>query len=569
MNEKTRTVFSILDDQPTNTDALDFIPYRDTLVDIIDDPETRTPLTIGIFGGWGSGKTSLMQMVKDTLKEQLERRGEEALTVWFNAWQYGKEETLWRALILHVLDALRPKEPAGSVDEQQARRAATDESKDLSDYKKARHALNSELDDLEVSLYRAVEREEVGGLEIDWGQLGKGAAKGLVKIGLSYIPGVALIRELAEAGKEKTENWGAEMIEAFRRERTRVHVDQVRFLEQFRHRFERLVAELVTGRGRKLVVFVDDLDRCLPEKAIDVLEAIKLFLDVKGSIFILGVDQKVVEQGIKVKYHDLAIEENGDGKSRKPFDGVAYLQKIIQLPFQLPPIEPDDMEGFVRSLVPGFSDARCAPVFAKGLREPNPRQVKRVINVFLFLQRLAEKRELPVTPVRLSKVIVIQHAHPELYSVLKDEPGLLVELEKHFRDEEQRTATGGVGTDSMPQRRGKEKEDKQLTPVHPRLTDFVQRASLRTLLTLHPPDEEDANFIGLTPQDLRPYITLTRRTAPTTEAAEALREIFVPQMVLVPAGEFQMGTSNEEIQWLFKNTDWAREWKKKGWFKDE
>jgi pantothenate kinase-related protein Tda10 len=66
MPEPTKTF--ILDDLPTDTDALDFQPYVDTLVDIIQTGST--PLTIGVFGGWGSGKTSLMRMVKKGLLEK-------------------------------------------------------------------------------------------------------------------------------------------------------------------------------------------------------------------------------------------------------------------------------------------------------------------------------------------------------------------------------------------------------------------------------------------------------------------------------------------------------------------
>ena len=111
----------VLDDRPTDEDALDFKPYRDTIVDIIADPHTLTPFTIGIYGGWGSGKTSLMKMVGKRMKEVLEGNREEALAVWFNAWQYGSEDALWRALLLQVLDALRPARPEGVTDEQLAR----------------------------------------------------------------------------------------------------------------------------------------------------------------------------------------------------------------------------------------------------------------------------------------------------------------------------------------------------------------------------------------------------------------------------------------------------------------
>ncbi len=552
----------ILDDRPTDKDALDFSPYRDTLVDIIADPNTRTPLTIGIFGGWGSGKTSLMQMVESRLKEVLAERGLEARTVWFNAWQYGKEEALWRALLLHVLDALRPpKTEDGERDDEI-------------------EALNRTLDDLQAALYRDVEREEAGGIEIDWGQVMKSTAKGAIKIGLSFIPGVNTLTKLVEAAQSGAGQAAADdIIEAFRREKTRIHIEHIRFLEQFRRQFETLVKEQVIDRGQKLVIFVDDLDRCLPEKAIDVLEAIKLFLDVPGCIFVLGLDQDVVARGIKVKYRDFAIDTGADSEPEIPIDGVAYLQKIIQLPFLLPPIEPEDMEHFVKTLVPVFPDPRCVPVFAKGLREPNPRQVKRVINVFLFLWRLANRRSLNITPVRLSKVIVIQHAHPRLYEVLKEQPSLLGELEKHFREEARRGFAAGEAGDWMERRpRAEEQEGEQRLPVHPRLADFVQRGSLRTLLAeLHPIEEQDANFvrlegnriISLSPGELRPYFTLTRRAAPEVPTVEVAPGIPVPQMVRVPAGKFQMGTSDEEIQWLLEHTDWAQEWQKKGWFDGE
>jgi len=544
----------ILDDRPTDEDALDFSPYRDTLVDIIADPQTRTPLTIGIFGGWGSGKTSLMLMVKSRLKGVLAERGLEPRTAWFNAWQYGKEEALWRALLLHVLEALRPPKPEEGAEDDEAN--AT---------------LNRSLDDLQAALYRDVEREDVGGLEIDWGQVAKGTAKGALKIGLSFVPGVATLTKLVEAAQSQVGKTAADdIIEAFRREKTQVYIEHIQFLEQFHRQFEDLVKEQVTDHGQKLVVFVDDLDRCLPEKAIDVLEAIKLFLDAPGCVFVLGLDQEVVARGIKVKYRDFAVEEGADGEPQIPIDGAAYLEKIIQLPFLLPPIERRDMEGFVKALVPAFPDDRCVPVFAQGLREPNPRQVKRVINVFLFLWRLAGKRELVVTPVRLSKVVVIQHSHPDLYQVLREQPGLLSELEEHFRADTRRGETAGDVRELAGRRAAVEGTGTgEAPPLHPRLTSFVQRGSLRTLLTLHPADEEDVNFVGLTPHDLRPYFTLTRRAAPEAPPGEITRAVFEPQLVPVLAGEFLMGTSDEEIRWLVENTDWAKGWQEKGYFNRE
>ena len=66
--------------------------------------------------------------------------------------------------------------------------------------------------------------------------------------------------------------------------------------------FEKTFAEaipLLEDKEARLIVFVDDLDRCLPEKAVEVLEAIKLFLEVKGVVFVLGMDQEIVRRGIE------------------------------------------------------------------------------------------------------------------------------------------------------------------------------------------------------------------------------------------------------------------------------
>src|SRR5512134_3309669 len=90
----------IVNDQPTETDGLDFKPYVETLADIIQTG--NTPLTIGVFGTWGSGKTSLMRMVKKKLPDDF-------TIAWFDAWKYDKEETLWRAFLLNVLLAVEKK----------------------------------------------------------------------------------------------------------------------------------------------------------------------------------------------------------------------------------------------------------------------------------------------------------------------------------------------------------------------------------------------------------------------------------------------------------------------------
>lgn len=90
------------------------------------------------------------------------------------------------------------------------------------------------------------------------------------------------------------------------------------------------------------MVFIDDLDRCVPEKAIEVMEAIKLFLDAEGCIFILGIDKKVISSGVRLKYGNLR-----DEKGKALISGEEYLEKIIQFTFILPPILDDNLEKFI------------------------------------------------------------------------------------------------------------------------------------------------------------------------------------------------------------------------------
>src|SRR5262245_6322683 len=92
---------AILDDLPATRDALDFEPYVATLADVVTSPQTKTPLTVGVFGSWGSGKTTILQMVEAAIR----RRHPAYTLLRFDAWKFDKQDTLWRALLLRVLAA--------------------------------------------------------------------------------------------------------------------------------------------------------------------------------------------------------------------------------------------------------------------------------------------------------------------------------------------------------------------------------------------------------------------------------------------------------------------------------
>jgi predicted KAP-like P-loop ATPase len=405
-------------DQPTTDDQLGFKAYRNTLVGVIRQADT--PITIGIFGKWGSGKTSLMRMVQKDLGQQVEG-AIQAQTVWFDAWKYDKEDVLWRALLLSALEAMRP--PEDQEDQE----------------------LNQELDDLQTSLYRNVDREETGSLEFDWHE----AAKGTLKLGLTFLPLVPQFMEQFSDSKKTgpTKDAVDNLVKTFKRERVKIHRDQVQFLEQFQDRFSKLIKSRLPSEQR-LVVFIDDLDRCLPEKAIEILEAIKLFLDAKQCVFVVGVERRIIEKGIKVKYRSFLTDNEEDGI---PISGDEYLEKIVQIPFHLPPLETPNIKQFVQERMGEDADAESiAEILSEGM-EANPRKIKRVLNVFRLLWTLVQQPEWGkkdiIEPVQqpnsdkkdiiesalLAKLVVIQSRWRDtLYADVIEYPHLLENLENHF-----------------------------------------------------------------------------------------------------------------------------------------
>ena len=472
-------------DKPSRRDYLDFNSYAETLATLIAPKETQTPLTVGIFGAWGSGKTTLMRMIESSLKEIEKQSGVKRFVfVRFDAWKYYKEDALWRTMLLKVLDALRNKSPNNATDK-----------------------LTATIERLEESLYRDVEWKEKGGLTIDWPKLVQAGAGGALKLSFSFVPGLSMLVKAVEAAQS---NLGAGKLAedvsgvatAFQRDMVIHHQSQLRHIEQFQNEFHKLVKE--NFADQRLVIFVDDLDRCLPEKAIEVLEAIKLFLDVEGCVFILGIDEEVITRGLAARYREAGTLINGQELSFS----TRYIEKLIQLPFHLPPIEAREMRSYINLLNVAWPHPDCAHVFAEGL-SPNPRQIKRTINVFLLLWRLAEKRRSSlgdsVTPLRLAKVVILQTAHPRVFEHIKSDARLLKHLENLCCKPESLD-----GTD-----------------VDPVLTEAVKQPSLKKLFQL-PEGTESASFAGLDPDELAAFFSLARRAPLVSETVAKESPTTVP-----------------------------------------
>ncbi len=516
MEKTTVTTPAVLPDLPAVEDKLNFGPYARTLLDIILNPDTQTPLTIGIFGSWGSGKTSLMKMIEAGLKSTRRdvQEGRQTYTIWFNAWLYSKEDTLWRALVMQVLTGMR-------------------RIRDLDDTARA------ELDQLADQLYRAVGPSELGTLSITAAELLKEEGTSAAHITLALQHGLDFLENIAEARQQGELAAAIALRDQVRRATALLEQERIESLERFQRQFEALIKKHVLSRGY-LVIFVDDLDRCLPDKAVEVLEAIKLFLDVPGCVFVLGIDRDVVERGIRLRYGEMGgtgdresvqlyVDSAGLDKGAARYraflqdfytdaddiiDGGRYLEKIVQIPFVLPPISPQAMGSFVAQLTPNLPDARCGLVFVRGL-EPNPRQVKRALNIFALLWALAQNQPYladRVSPVRLAKLVVLQQRHADLYEQLRESPAQLIAWERAFRVRRDRE-----GYQAWAQASGFDWQNAGSlwsleAPFPAELEAYENLAALESLLTVHAltgEDAQEANFVDMTPEQVHDLIFLT------------------------------------------------------------
>ncbi|MFZ5904541.1 MAG: P-loop NTPase fold protein [Chloroflexota bacterium] len=326
----------ILSDSPlrdADEASFHFDHFAITLARLIADPETRTPLTIGISGKWGSGKTTLLRRVK-VLLDRRDRKGKPFFandgetvkdfracrTVWFDAWKYNDEDELLVALVRAILYEMQ--------------------NGDMKDKFKA--------------------------------FLGKGEIE----------PTYDFISMFINAFQLKFGGLGAEMQIKFD---PKSHKEEspfqthTAFFDYFDTALENLLAIWVHGkddykkineREGALVVFIDDLDRCLPEKVVQVLEAVKLFLDKDGCVFVLGADTDIVQEAVVKHYDDAGVKGENVGD---------YTEKLIQLRFTLPPIPEEDMNAYVKGQVEDKALVEHWKIITYGA-EANPRKVKTFLN---------------------------------------------------------------------------------------------------------------------------------------------------------------------------------------------
>ena len=473
----------LLDDQPSSVDLLNYEQFAAALCELAANPATKTPFIVGIFGRWGTGKTTLMRM----LQRRLDGRG--ATTVWFSAWVYARENEIWAALLQSIATRLTGDLRMAGKTRYALRLFERSLAWDRLLYEGPKYLLRLLSLALPV-IIGGVLATQVGPAIAHW--LNGAGIVGTLAVGMWYA---------IKPGTEAALKDGHPDFSLYRSIDFEKHIG---FLDRFREQFGRIVDSL-PGKARRLVIFIDDVDRCSPEQVLQLLDAIKVFLDVPRTIFILGLDQAVIDQALAVKY---------------PTDPVAqreYMSKLVQLPFHLPPLTQDDLVAYLRGLDVDFPDERCRDVFLSCLPR-NPREIKRVINSYSLSWYLAMAARAELAPVRLAKVIVIQQAFGRLFALLREQPDWLGILERALREQAgipietpEDDASAGITMVRAPSGGS----------VPAAMTPYLQEVALQKLLTMHAPSADpvdDATFAYLSAEQLAVYFTLTRRIVQTHAA---------------------------------------------------
>ncbi|MFV9503592.1 MAG: KAP family P-loop NTPase fold protein [Oscillochloridaceae bacterium umkhey_bin13] len=445
------------------------------LANLIIDQRLDLPLTIGVYGDWGSGKTSILHLIRNALPP-------DTLCLWFNAWAYAQQQdALWRAFLLAIVRHFRDAQFQNQIIDQRLlaywllnhptpQRRSTKAKQAKLTQAEIKQELNRILDRLEVSLYRSQSYYHHEGTDIN----GQAVALLMFRTLLRLFPlgetvEKSLLQQLTD-GKDIEQ-----LFQVLKKHEREELINHVQSIEQFKLEFEKLLTRFLTPVQRRLVILIDDLDRCLPEQAISVLEAIKIFFDTTDHqgkpiqcVFVLGMDRRVIEDGLRTRYHNSTVTM---------VDARSYLDKIIQIPFSIPPLTREEITEFAEKWC-DLHEANikpCASFIATGVAE-NPRSVKRTLNILTLLYRLRQAQQDHLSSERLqllTKLVVIQTSYDEIYRQIVADVRLFRELElaSHAAASPAYAATTG-----------------QLLERHPRLRELLRQPPH---LPSHPDEAEE------------------------------------------------------------------------------
>ncbi|MBM3133797.1 MAG: hypothetical protein FJZ89_00600 [Chloroflexi bacterium] len=504
-----------------------FEAYANTLARLIAARSTRTPLTVGIFGEWGTGKTTLMQAIQARLQET-EKLGDKKAqisflspaehkdyrrcrTVWFNAWKYsGRPEESMVALIEAILQQMRDD---GFVNKVFATLA---------------EAKRPHLQLPEATIHALSQIFSLGQVEID---LSKYETESRFR---QYLPFLNEFQTLFDQL----------LLWYLRREVKKGEVD-----------LSNLPKGVPLDQEGVLVVFIDDLDRCLPSKTVQVLEAIKLMIGRPGTVFVLGASERVVQEAIRTHYQQVEKIE------REETDCQQYLEKLIQVRFPLPPLRKEDVKDFVDALLKDRPEEEVAtlrqnlPLIAVGVAA-NPRRLKTFVN-FVELQwafLVNSGQAVGLSKDVLTRWLVLDAAEPKFTEFVRRElsetayvDGQAIDGRLRFVQNALRWIRGEqVDTAADYERHWPKERCRRLWELlsQKEFAFELQPGILDRLIHLSAPPVQaipEEKAPPAAPEAARPA-----RERPEKVTAGLERVEWLPALVRVPAGSFLMGSDKKQ-----------------------
>lgn len=409
-------------DNETNIDYIDFQNFINAVCRIIDD-ENLLPCSIGSFGDWGSGKSSLMKMIC----EQYESN-EDVLVIKFNGWLFEGYEDAKTVLMGRIIDEIVAKKK-----------------------------LSEKAKELAVKLFKRIDFMKVGGT--------------LFKYGISFATlgpaGLAITSATDALARLKDVDYGSYLKDKAENPEKDIRSS----IQEFHANFEELINET---KLQKILVVIDDLDRCSPETVIATLEAIKLFLFAKNTVFIIGADERLIKYAVRKRFPEIPGDNAEVGRD--------YLEKLIQFPIRIPFLSSWEMETYINLLFSKLyldedefetlrkkvfdeknkndysfilnidtinkllgkeinSDhkeallltAQVTPVLTSGLNG-NPRQCKRFLNTLLLRYDMASAKKVTLKKRLLAKLMLMEYFKPETFKLLCEiqaaNNGLIIGIDK-------------------------------------------------------------------------------------------------------------------------------------------
>lgn len=277
-------------DKETDVDFLGYDKIADTILEIVKDNHLR-PLTIGVYGDWGVGKSSILALLQKNVVNLPEAEKAKVHTIVFNGWLFQGYEDTKSALMETIITDLARLQPK-----------------------------SKKIKELAKSLLKRV----------NWLKMAKITANTLF-MGVTGIPTGSI-----DIAKKVLNLDTSDGDESFQEDEDNVPTQ----INAFREEFKELIK---TSKIEQLIILVDDLDRCLPKSVIEILEAIRLFLFVEGTVFVISADEKMIEYAVREHFPNLPLSYSEYTKN--------YLEKLIQIPIRIPSLNKLQTGNYIKFLL--------------------------------------------------------------------------------------------------------------------------------------------------------------------------------------------------------------------------